>query len=236
MKIITWNCNMAFRKKAKYLVEQKADIVIVPECECPEKLIFPEDVPKPDQVLWYGQNLNKGLGIFGYGKIKFKELDCHNRKLKLVIPIEVTKGSMKFNLFAIWANNVKDRKYQYVGQIWKALKCYDNLLTEGPSILAGDFNSNTIWDQPKRKGNHTHVVGKLREKGIYSCYHTYYNCEQGKEVHDTLFMYRHNDKGYHIDYCFASENFINNLITVDVGDHRHWCQLSDHVPLSVTFG
>src|SRR5438270_14004987 len=105
MKIITWNCNMAFRKKAKYLVEQKADIVIVPECECPEKLIFPEDVPKPDQVLWYGQNLNKGLGIFGYGKIKFKELDCHNRKLKLVIPIEVTKGSMKFNLFAIWANN-----------------------------------------------------------------------------------------------------------------------------------
>lgn len=38
MKIITWNCNMTFRKKAEYILSHKPDIIIVPECEQPEKI------------------------------------------------------------------------------------------------------------------------------------------------------------------------------------------------------
>jgi hypothetical protein len=38
MKIITWNCNMAFRKKADLILAHKPDILIVPECEHPDKL------------------------------------------------------------------------------------------------------------------------------------------------------------------------------------------------------
>ena len=142
---------------------------------------------------------------------------------------------MQFNLFAIWANNTSDKANQYVGQIWKALDHYKDLLSDKPSMLIGDFNSNTIWDKPRRLGNHSHVVDKLKEFDIYSCYHNFFGVEQGQEEHSTLYMYRHNDKGYHIDYCFASQYFINELSLVEVGNYTFWKRHSDHVPLMINF-
>ena len=64
MKIITWNCNMAFRKKAGLILAYKPDILIIPECEHPDKLKFPVGTPEPTDTLWFGTNHNKGLGIF----------------------------------------------------------------------------------------------------------------------------------------------------------------------------
>jgi exodeoxyribonuclease-3 len=64
MKIITWNCNMAFRKKADIILSHKPDILIVPECEHTDKLLFSNNTQKPTHALWFGQNKNKGLGIF----------------------------------------------------------------------------------------------------------------------------------------------------------------------------
>ena len=101
-------------------------------------------------------------------------------------------------------------------------------------MLVGDFNSNTIWDRPRRKSNHSNVVKFLEEKEIYSCYHLYHKQEQGKEKHPTLYMYRHKDKPYHIDYCFISKELAKNLYSVDVGAFDAWCTHSDHVPVIVT--
>jgi endonuclease/exonuclease/phosphatase family metal-dependent hydrolase len=102
-------------------------------------------------------------------------------------------------------------------------------------ILAGDFNSNTIWDKKYREGNHSHVVKRLEEKNIYSTYHLHYKREQGKEKHPTLYMYRHKDKPYHIDYCFVSSDLVGKLKSVKIGSHQFWARYSDHVPLIVTF-
>jgi len=226
---------MAFRRKAQFVLQLKPDILIVPECENPEKLIFPKNIPVPNDLLWFGSNPNKGLGIFSFGNYKFKKLDCHNDDLRLIVPLEVSNGENKFNLIAIWANNTNDKKNQYVGQIWKALSHYDDLLNQQSSILIGDFNSNSIWDQPRRIGNHTHVVEKLIEKDIYSCYHNHFGFEHGKEKHSTLYMYRDNKKGYHIDYCFASKDFIDKLISVKIGNYKKWGKYSDHMPVIAHF-
>lgn len=235
MKITTWNCNMAFRKKAEFILAHQPDILIVPECENPEKLIFSDGVPKPTATIWHGSNPNKGLGVFSYSHYKLKLLDCHNPDFKNILPIAVTGGKVNFILFAVWANNPGDKDGVYVTQVWKAIHYYEELLSKKKAILIGDFNSNTIWDKPRRAGNHSTVVEKLAKNKIFSTYHTFHKQIQGKEAHPTQFMYRHEDKPYHLDYCFASSYFIKKMTNVEIGQYNDWKLYSDHKPLSVTF-
>ena len=89
---------MAFRKKAAILSAYSADIIVVPECECPDKLLFDLNTPKPKQILWFGENQNKGLGIFSFSDFRFKVLDLHDPKLKMIVPLEVTDGKISFLL------------------------------------------------------------------------------------------------------------------------------------------
>lgn len=226
---------MAFRKKADFILIHKPDILIVQECEHPDKLKFNSDVAKLKDMLWFGTNLNKGLGIFSYSNFKFKLLDYHNSELKMIIPIAVTDEYYDFTLYAIWANNSEDPDGQYIEQVWKAINYYDRQLTNKRIMLLGDFNSNSIWDRKHRASNHSNVVKFLEGKGIFSSYHLHHKETQGKEKHPTLYMYRHKDKPYHVDYCFVSDDMAENIQSVEIGNFDHWIKYSDHVPLIVTF-
>ncbi len=227
---------MAFRKKADFILTYKPDILLILECEHPDKLIFSINIPKATQTLWFGKNKNKGLGIFSFSNLKFKVLDVYNEDFKMIIPIEVTGGRFNFNLFAVWAYNPEDNEGRYITQVWKAINYYDKLIRDNPTILIGDFNSNVIWDYKKHKlGNHSLVVQGLEEKGVFSTYHSHHNQVQGKEEHPTFHMYRHENKPYHIDYCFASSSLIEKLENVEIGTYEQWITLSDHNPLIVSF-
>ena len=226
---------MAFRKKADLILAYKPDILIVPECENPDKLKFNTETLRTTDNLWFGTNQNKGLGIFSYGDFKLKLLKTYNPAYRLIIPIAVKSSKLKLTLYAVWANNPNDPDGQYVEQVWKAIHHYDKHLKNKPTIIAGDFNSNTIWDRKYREGNHSNVVGRLEKKGIYSTYHLHHKQTQGKEIHPTLYMYRHKDKPYHIDYFFVSADLADKLNSVEIGDYKFWTQYSDHVPVIVTF-
>ncbi|MEO6282509.1 MAG: endonuclease/exonuclease/phosphatase family protein [Dyadobacter sp.] len=235
MRLITWNCNMAFRRKADLILSYQPDILVVPECECPDKLLFPANTPKPTDVLWFGKNNNKGLAIFSYSDYRFRVLDNHNADLRMIIPIYATNGHFDFNLFAIWANNPDDKDGQYVEQVWKAVLHYDSLISNTKTILIGDFNSNTIWDRKSRISNHSDLVRLLEKKGVHSTYHLHHKQTQGAEEHPTLYLYRHQNRPYHLDYCFVSEDMSEKLESVEVGDFDFWTKYSDHVPVIVTF-
>jgi exonuclease III len=226
---------MAFRKKADFILAHHPDILVVPECEHPDKLKFNPDTPPPTDIFWHGDNPHKGLGVFSYSQYRFQLLNIHNPNFKHILPLKVTGGPFDFTLFAVWANNPKDRDGQYITQVWKAMHAYDHLLGNSRTMLIGDFNSNTIWDRPRRAGNHSTVVDRLEAKGIFSAYHQFYGQQQGQEQHPTLFLYRHEDKPYHLDYCFASADLMDKITDVEVGSHQDWAQYSDHTPLLVTF-
>ncbi len=226
---------MAYRNKASYILSLQPDIVVIPECEHPDKLKFKPGTLPPEDITWHGHNLNKGLGVFSYSHYRFQVVQEFNPEFRTILPLLVTGGKFDFILFAVWANNPADRSYQYIGQVWKAINYYTLLLKNHKIIIAGDFNSNTIWDRPRRAGNHSDVVALLESKRILSTYHRFFNQHQGQEKHNTLFMYRHKDKPYHIDYCFASTELIEKITLVEVGQHRRWNKLSDHTPLIVTF-
>ncbi|MFT3796231.1 endonuclease/exonuclease/phosphatase family protein [Flavobacterium sp.] len=235
MKIITWNCNMVFRKKAGYILAHRPDILVVPECEHPDKLKFPDGIPLPTDVIWHGDNAHKGLGVFSYSDYRFKLLDCHNPAFKNILPIQVSNGKIDFLLFAVWANNPQDKEGAYVTQVWKAFHHYENLLAGKDSIWIGDFNSNTIWDKPRREGNHSALVKKLETHQVFSTYHTFHHQVQGQETDPTFFLYRHRDKSYHMDYCFASAALLQKLKQVEIGAYEHWSMYSDHKPLIAEF-
>jgi endonuclease/exonuclease/phosphatase family metal-dependent hydrolase len=79
-------------------------------------------------------------------------------------------------------------------------------------------------------------VRELQEIGIESLYHSYRKEQQGKETQPTFFLHRNREKSYHIDYCFASMNFIDLLKEVTVCNYEDWKHLSDHSPMAITLG
>lgn len=235
MKLITWNCQGAFRKKASFILAHRPDILVVQECEHPDKLGFISTTPLPKDFYWYGDNVHKGIGIFSYSDYKFELLKIFNPQFRYILPFRITGCGQTFTLFAIWAmDNKENREARYIGQIWLAINHYINLLDDS-TILIGDFNSNKIWDYKDRVGNHSSVVSLLADKNIHSVYHKYLNQEQGKENNPTFFMQRNNKKSYHIDYCFASADIYDKLQNVEIGAYENWITHSDHSPLIINF-
>ena len=224
---------MAFRKKAEFILMEKPDVLIVQECENQERLSFGLNTKQPADSFWYGNNPHKGIGVFSFGDFKIKLLHIHNPDFKYVLPLSVYNDKINLTVFALWSQ--KPEKHDcYTEQIWNAVHFYSNLLDNDNVILAGDFNSNSIWDKPKRIYNHTNLVDYLKKKNILSTYHHFHNQIQGEEKDNTLFMHRKIDKPYHIDYCFASSNLIEKLKNVEVGAYETWTKHSDHKPLSIT--
>jgi len=225
---------MAFRNKNAIILKYKPDILIVSECENGEKLKFGILTPTPNDFHWFGNNDHKGIGIFSYSNYKFRLNEGFNNAFHHIIPLEV-RGECEFNLFAIWAmNDPINPEKRYIGQIWMAINHYSKALGDS-SILIGDFNSNKIWNDKERVGNHSQVVEYLESNNIVSLYHNKYNEEQGKETRPTLFMHRNVEKPYHIDYCFASKDLISNGFELTVGNSKDWIEYSDHVPIFASF-
>lgn len=232
MRIIEWNCQGGFRNKNKEILELKPDVLIIPECESEEKLKFGQLTPQPNDFIWYGGDKGKkGIGIFSYSNYKFKLLKEFNPEFRYIVPLEVTDGNNTFLLFAIWAmDNKRNPIARYIGQIWLAINYYQSVLKEN-CILIGDFNSNQIWDEIERVGNHTDVVDYLKRFNIESTYHNQFKEDHGKEILKTFFMHRNIAKPYHIDYAFASHDIIKNGYNFTIENSSKWLDKSDHVPI-----
>jgi exodeoxyribonuclease III len=225
---------MAFRKKADIILVHQPHILIVPECEHPDKIVFRSDSPKPNDTFWFGQNQNKGLGVFSFGDLKIKVIDSHNPTFKFILPLNIYNDKNSWTVFAVWAQKPEHHDC-YTKQAWDAAHFYSNMLNNENVVLAGDFNSNSIWDKPNRVYNHTNLVELLKKNNILSTYHHFHNQTQGKEKDSTLFMHRKVDRPYHIDYCFASKNLIDRIKHVEIGTYEPWTKYSDHTPLMVDF-
>ncbi len=117
---------MAFRKKAGLILSYQPDILVIPECEHPDKLKFMEGIPKPTDIFMVRYQCP--IKRFEYSLIasfRFKLHKTYNPSIKMVIPVTVTGGDLKLMLYAIWANLPDDPDGQYVEQVWKAIHSYD---------------------------------------------------------------------------------------------------------------
>lgn len=230
MKIVTWNCNGAFRKKFENISALNADIYIIQECENPKELIDKKYQEWAENYIWIGDNKNKGLAVFAKPEIRLEKLDWTNQfsdhAVKYFLPCKINED---FNLLAVWTHRNNSPNFGYIGQLWKYIQINKDKLNE--SIIVGDFNSNTIWDQWDRWWNHSDVVNELKQLGIESFYHKFTIEPQGKETKPTLYFQRKLTRPYHIDYIFGPQKFINKIINIEVGQFDNWIGFSDHMPI-----
>jgi exonuclease III len=233
VRIITWNCNGALRKKFIRLTGLYADIYVVQECEDP---ILTNDKDYQDwasNYLWIGDSKNKGIGIFAKENITLKPLDWSsfykNHKVKHFLPCKINND---FDLIAVWTHKNNSPNFGYIGQFWKYLQVNKSKL--GNSIIIGDFNSNSIWDEWDRWWNHTDVVNELKEIEIESVYHNFEKEDNGKESKPTFYLQRNLSKPYHIDYCFVSKKHLEKTTNFVIENFENWKHLSDHCPIIIT--
>ena len=228
MRITTWNCNGAFRRKFGYIADLRSDIAIVQECEDPIKA-GGEYKEWAENYIWIGTNKNKGLGVFAKKHVILRKLDWHDSALELFIPCAVNES---FKLLAVWTQHAKSQPYRYIGQLWKYLQVHKQALSEGDCVICGDFNSNSIWDKEHRGSSHTDVVRELAAIDVTSLYHLMSTEEHGNETAPTFFMHRNTQKPYHIDYAFASQKLVKENSDVTIGRNSPWLTHSDHMPLT----
>ena len=234
MKITTWNCNGAFRKKFEEIIKLNSDIYIIQECEDPNQTKDKNYKEFASNHVWFGDNKNKGIGVFAKPNIQLTKINWTNNykdhSVKYFLPVLVNK---QFQLLAVWAHHNNSPNFGYIGQMWKYLQI--NLQYFDKILIAGDLNSNVIWDQWDRWWNHSDVLNDLATKNIKSLYHLSNKVNQGKEKEPTLYLQRKLEKPYHIDYIFGSKYFQQKVEAVNIGKSKNWLAISDHMPLTGKF-
>ncbi len=236
MRIATWNCNMAFRRKFPALLALEPDLAVIPECEAAE-FFAAEATFKPRSAIWVGDNPRKGLGVFTFGAFRARRDRCYRPDIPYVLPLRIG-GPVELRLLAVWACHHKPNSYENrIGPLRRALRDYGDFCAAAPVIVAGDFNNNVYWDRPSHPNNHAAAVADLHRLGLASAYHVARGVAQGAEPEPTLYWRDRRRDGpvYHIDYCFVPRRWAARLARVVVGGFDEWvgAGLSDHVPLLV---
>src|SRR6266851_1682539 len=228
MRIVVWNCKMAFSRKRQFLKNLSPDIAVIPECS---RSSIDVAANCGSNGRWFGDNPKKGLGVL-IGK-PCSIIESSEPANRWIVALQIS-GPDNFLLIAVWASQVsKNPKDNYIVQVHRAIKANPEWFNGQPIVLCGDFNSNAIWDKMRREGNHSSVVRFLADRKIVSAYHHFFSEEQGSETRPTHYFWHHKNRGFHIDYVFLSEDWANRITEVEVGKYDKWAKLSDHVPLTV---
>jgi exodeoxyribonuclease III len=232
MRLVTWNCGGAFRKKVEAIQSLNPDLAIIQECESPERLRAAGLAWGPQSIVWCGDLAYKGLAVISFTGARLSVDPAHDASLKLLLPVVVT-GERNFRLLAVWTKEAGDRHTRYLGQAALGIQQYIGFFNGHDAVVAGDFNSNQSWDSPRRRFQHADMVATLAARGLVSAYHTHYREAQGRETHNTHYWRKRLDRPFHIDYCFVPESWTLSLRRVQIGAYEQWRPLSDHCPILV---
>jgi exonuclease III len=225
MKILTWNCNMVFRKDFDLIRHFDSDIIVIQECE---KLSI--DQFEGYKSHWIGMNDSKGLAVLTKGESTFAS-DIFRSDLVYFLPVSFGDTAV----LGVWAFNGRagGKVSNGTGFVLDALEHYGAWLNSHKNIvISGDFNNAPQWDKPKSNNNFVEINKCLNEFGLISAYHLYSKEFIGSETKFTHFHQKNPSKGFHIDYIYT--NF-SQIDSVEIGLFEDWVAMSDHVPLMSNF-
>lgn len=108
MRIISWNCNMAFRKKYHAIMELRPDLLVLQECENKDKLSKILEVTNANCCYWHGNNPNKGIAVLAFNGLQVKLIKNHNLEFEYILPLKVCFGNTILRKKKDERNKIKD--------------------------------------------------------------------------------------------------------------------------------
>lgn len=235
MRITTWNCNgspritsaataaRVYQDKARQAATLAPDILVLQEVPSP-------GASNDAHVAWYGSLLGRGMAVIAPAPYSVALIpDLAPSRSHLAVQI---RGPVNLLLLAICSSPERPSARSYVAEVAAAIaRCRSQMLLQ-PTIIAGDFNSNSQWDARLGTDSHSALVRNLAdEHGLQSCYHRYHGVAQGQEPAATYYHHRRANAPFHIDYCFVPARW--EIADACIGSHAAWSPFSDHCPLTV---
>ena len=231
MKLLTWNCQGAFRKKYSLIAGLAPDLAVIPECESLDKIPWKAG-NAPTSAFWYGDKPSKGVGVFSWTGLVFDDLEGWDDSIRYCIPLRIT-APYQFHLIAVWAMDHPKDNLSYSAQIFQAVGLYREFIKAADTVMMGDFNSSKRTTPSSRIGNHTTLTTAIEDLWMVSAYHHFTHEKAPKETRGTFFRARKSDKPAHIDYAYIPVRWLRRLRKVTVGDPSVWLAHSDHCPVIV---
>src|SRR5262245_58273748 len=178
------------------------DVIVVPECACPEVLLRRAPDLAPVSMLWAGRSPQKGLAILSFQDWHLTADAAHDPRGGTTIAARV-RGAVDFRLVAAWARD------DAVEPIHRALDRLRGFLAVRPAAVAGDFNDTLTG----RIG----VEQRLKALGFSSAYHEAHERRIGGEDQPTLYLRRREGVRGHRDAVFLDASLAAALRGVTVG-------------------
>ncbi len=145
------------------------------------------------------------------------------------------KGPIDFLVLAVWSQRNDD--FRYVRAVIRAIECYRDLIVSQPTVIVGDFNSNTIWDykrpemqKSQRVGSTLGITGSSqrlpsvlwRNAGQGVTANTFPSAQPGKAVPYRLLLY---SEGLGISVASRRDRCgygLGQRERPPTSSHRHW--------------
>jgi endonuclease/exonuclease/phosphatase family metal-dependent hydrolase len=139
------------------------------------------------------------------------------------------EGRDAFSVIGIWG-----QPPNYVDDVLRTLHAHAARLSQGRTIVMGDFNSGTHLRRSRTvSAGHQKIVKTCSDLGLVSAYHAFNDVEHAREKHATYYHQFKSTQPWHIDYCFVPTAWLKGLMNVQVLKGKIWSDHSDHRPLVV---
>lgn len=203
MKIISHNILSSEQPKIDALLEDDADIWVVPEMASPALITVPDGYAMD----WFGSESQKkkGLGIIWKKEHTCEVPEWFNPEHKYVKPY-LFDG--KLLVLAFWPTKSENcAKMSYPKIAYEALKYYKTQLMNHDSVIVGDFNCFPGQSGESQSASMRMIWDFLVDKGFVSAYHKTRGELLGRETRKTFFMHRKETRGFFLDYVFTNRPF-----------------------------
>lgn len=229
MKIVSWNCNGAFRNKYKELFNAypNTDVFIVQECEDPT--FYNDSAYKAiyGNGFYVGTSnyYTKGIGVFSPKGLWLRRMRCNYANALMMIGYAPFEVENKTKILAVWPHG------KYVEEMIDFLNQNENLLTKD-ILIVGDTNSSSVFNNQHPKGkNHDALIEVLKKKGFVDAYNYTTGEREGEETMPTFYMHRYLTQPFHLDRAFVAPKRIRHFAVS--ADRDSWLKLSDHISIEI---